>query len=79
MAAPTSPEASARAILAIFKVMGFGSGATLEKDQVKMQFAVNIGEAADFNAGLQYGVNHGWLELPSTTTIKLGVAGAAEM
>ena len=45
MAAPTSPEASARAILAIFKVMGFGSGATLEKDQVKMQFAVNVGEA----------------------------------
>jgi hypothetical protein len=79
MSTPSTPEESARVILAIFKVMGFGPGVSLEKDQVKMQFAVNVGETADFNSGLQYGVNHGWLELPSTSTIKLGVAGAAEM
>jgi hypothetical protein len=26
-----------------------------------MQFTANGGKAADFNSGLQYGVNHGWL------------------
>jgi hypothetical protein len=44
MAAPTTPEDSGRAILAIFKVMGFGSAATLQRDQVQMQFAVNVGD-----------------------------------
>ncbi len=46
MAAPKkTPEESARAILAIFKVMGFASGATLKIGQVQMQFALNIGDA----------------------------------
>ena len=51
MAAPTTPEDSGRAILAIFKVMGFGSGATLQTDQVQMQFAVNVGEGEGFASG----------------------------
>ncbi len=46
MAAPKkTPEESARAILAIFKVMGFASGATLQIGQVQMQFALNVGDA----------------------------------
>ena len=79
MVTPSTPEESARAILAIFEVMGFGSGTTPQRDQVQMQFAINVGKAADFNSGLQYGVDHGWFELPSSPEIKLGVAGVAEM
>jgi hypothetical protein len=79
MATPTTPEDSGRAILAIFKVMGFGSGATLQTDQVQMQFALSVGEGAGFTSGLQYGVNSGWFELPSTREIKLTDAGFEEM
>ena len=68
MATPT-PEESARTILAIFKVMGFGSGAALQTDQVQMQFAINVGETAGFTSGLRYGVDRGWFELPSTSEI----------
>jgi len=75
MATPTTPEDSGRAILAIFKVMGLGSGATLQTDQVQMQF----GEGAGFTSGLQYGVNSGWFGLPSTREIKLTDAGFEEM
>jgi len=74
---PTSEE-SAKVILTIFKVMGFRAGAILQRDQVQMQFTVNGGKAADFTSGLQNGVDHGWLELPSATTIKLTDAGFAE-
>jgi hypothetical protein len=74
---PTSEE-SAKVILTIFKVMGFRAGAVLQRDQVQMQFTVNGGKAADFTSGLQNGVDHEWLELPSATTIKLTDAGFAE-
>jgi hypothetical protein len=70
-----TPEGSAQVILTIFKVMGFRSGATLQKDQVEMQFTVNGGSAADFTAGLQYGVEDGWLKSPSATTIELTDTG----
>jgi hypothetical protein len=83
MAAPTTPEDSGRTILSIFKVMGFGSGATLQTDQVQMQFAINVGEGQgegeSFTSGLQYGVDRGWFELPSTREIKLTDAGFEEM
>jgi hypothetical protein len=79
MAKPVTPEEAARVILAIFKVMGFGSGVTLQTDQVQMQFAINVGDGASFTTGLRYGVDHGWLELPSTREIKLTDAGFDEM
>lgn len=50
MASQPIPQESARVILAIFKVMGFHSGAILQKDQVQLQFTVNGGNAADFSA-----------------------------
>jgi hypothetical protein len=76
-AVPTSQK-SAKVILTIFKVMGFRAGAILQRDQVQLQFTVNGGKVADFTSGLQNGVDHGWLELPSATTIKLTDAGFAE-
>jgi hypothetical protein len=78
MATASSPEESAKVILTIFKVMGFRSGAILQRDQVQMQFTVNGGTAADFTTGLQYGADNGWFELPSTITIKLTDAGFAK-
>ena len=73
-----SPEKSAEGILTIFKVMGFKSGAILQRDQVQMQFTVNGGKTADFGAGLQYGVDNGWLKIPSAITIELTHAGFVE-
>jgi hypothetical protein len=73
-----TPEESAKVILTIFKVMGFRSGAILERDQVQMQFSVDGRKTADFTSGLQYGVDEGWFELPSAHTIKLTDAGFAE-
>jgi hypothetical protein len=63
-------EEPAKAILAIFKAMGFGSGAILQRDQVEMQFNVNGGNADDFIPALKQGVDRGWFGLPSTTTIE---------
>lgn len=74
----TNSQEFAKVILTIFKVMGFRSGAVLEKDPVQMQFSVNGGKAADFTSGLKYGVDNGWFELPSTHTIKLTDSGFAE-
>jgi hypothetical protein len=74
----STPEGAAEVILSIFKVMGFRSGAILQRDQVQMQFTVNGGKAADFSAGLQYGVDNGWLKSPSAITIELTDAGFAE-
>jgi len=73
-----TPEESAEDILTIFKVMGFRSGAALQKDQVQMQFNINGGNIAGFSAGLQFGVDNGWLKLPSEVTIELTDAGFAE-
>jgi hypothetical protein len=73
-----SAEESAGGILAIFKVMGFRSGAILQRDQVQMQFTVNGGNTAEFGVGLQFGVDNGWLKSPSATTIELTDTGFAE-
>ena len=60
MTASSTPEQSARAILAIFKSRNCFS-------YIKTQFLENHGSAADCNAGLLYAVDNGWLEVTPTT------------
>jgi hypothetical protein len=78
MAAVPPVDEPTKAILAIFKAMGFSSGAILQREQVEMQFKVNGGNADDFIPALKQGVDRGWFGLPSTITIELTPAGFAE-
>ena len=59
MTASSTPEQSARAILAIFKSRNCFS-------YIKTQFLENRGSAADYAAGLMYAEDNGWLEITPT-------------
>ncbi len=78
MATVPTPEDSARAILAIFKSKDVRAGGILMAGQVNLQFLTSGGKAADYEAGGQYAIAHGWIEL-SSSTMKLTDAGFAEM
>ena len=86
MTASSTPEQSARAILAIFKSRNCFAGDPLEIGYIKTQFLENHGSAADCNAGLLYAEDNGWLEFTPTTRDMqrhdmrtLTVAGFAQM
>jgi len=61
MTASSTPEQSARAILAIFRARNCFAGDPLEISDIKTQFLENRGSADDCNAGLLYAVDNGWL------------------
>jgi len=67
MTALSTPEQSARAILAIFKFRSCVAGDPLEISYIKTQFLENHGSIADCEAGLLYAVDNGWLEVTPTT------------
>ena len=66
MTASPTPEQSARAILDIFKSRNCYAGDPLEISYVKTQFLANRGSAADYDAGLMYAEDTGWLEVTPT-------------
>ena len=66
MTASPTPEQSARAILDIFKSRNCYAGYTLRTRHVKTQFLENHGSAADYDAGLMYAEDNGWLEVTPT-------------
>jgi hypothetical protein len=47
--------------------------------QVNFAFRQAAGRAAEFQAGLEYAVQNGWLEIGENNTIKLTNAGFTEM
>jgi hypothetical protein len=47
--------------------------------QVNFAFRQAGGRAAEFQAGLEYAVQNGWLEIGENNTIKLTNAGFTEM
>jgi hypothetical protein len=67
MTASSTPEQSARAILDIFKSRNCYAGDPLEIGYIKTQFLENHGGAADYDAGLMYAEDNGWLEITPTT------------
>ena len=67
MTASQTPEQSARAILDIFKFRNCYAGDPLEISYIKTQFLENHGSAADYDAGLIYAEDNGWLEVTATT------------
>ena len=66
MTASSTPEQSARAILDIFKFRNCYAGDPLEISHIKTQFLENHGSAADYDAGLMYAEDNGWLEVTPT-------------
>ena len=66
MTASPTPEQSARAILDIFKSRDCYAGDPLKTRDVKTQFLENHGSAADYDAGLMYAEDNGWLEVTPT-------------
>ena len=67
MTASSTPEQSARAILDIFKFRNCYAGDPLEIGYINTQFLENHGSARDYDAGLVYAEDNGWLEVTPTT------------
>ena len=63
MTASPTPKQSARAILNIFKSRNCYAGDPLKISDVKTQFLESHGSAADYDAGLMYAEDNGWLEV----------------
>ena len=79
MATLPTPEESARAILAIFAVDNSRPDDVLIAGGVKFAFRQAGGMAEEFQAGLEYAVQNGWLEIGENNTIKLTNAGFTAM
>jgi hypothetical protein len=85
MTASPTPEQSARAILDIFKSRNCYAGDPLKIRDVKTQFLENYGSAADYDAGLMYAEDNGWLEVTPThdmqarDTLTLTAVGFAQI
>jgi hypothetical protein len=85
MTASPTAEQSARAILDIFKSRNCYAGDPLKITDVKTQFLENHGSAADYDAGLMYAEDNGWLEVTPThdmqprDTLTLTAVGFAQI
>jgi TPP-dependent 2-oxoacid decarboxylase len=79
MATLPTPEESARAILAIFALQNSRPDDVLMAEQGNFAFRQAGGTAAEFQAGLEYAVQNGWLEIGNDNTIKLTNAGFTQM
>jgi hypothetical protein len=79
MATLPTPEQSARAILAIFKLHNIRPGRVLMAGRVNMAFLTGRRTAAEYAEGLKYAEEKGWLEAGPNAIIKLTDAGFAEM
>ena len=67
MTASSTPEQSARTILDIFKFRNCYAGDPLEIGYIKTLFLENHGSATDYDAGLMYAEDNGWLEVTPST------------
>jgi hypothetical protein len=63
MTTSPTPEQSATAILDIFKSQNCIAGDPLKISDVKAQFLKNHGSVGQYDAGLMYAEDNGWLEV----------------
>ena len=78
MATLPTPEELARRILSIFALNNSRPDDMLMAEPAIFAFQQAGGSAAEFQAGLLYAVQNGWLEIGENDTIKLTNAGFAE-
>ena len=69
MTTSPTPEQSASAILDIFKSQNCIAGDPLKITYVKAQFLEKRGSVAQYDAGLMYAEDNGWLEVGSARDI----------
>jgi hypothetical protein len=63
MTASPTPEQSATGLLNIFKSQNCIAGDPLKISDVKAQFLENHGSVGQYDAGLMYAEDNGWLEV----------------
>jgi hypothetical protein len=80
MTTSPTPEQSATAILDIFKSQNCIAGDPLKISYVKAQFLEKHGSAAQYEAGLMYAEDNGWLEVsPARDMFTLTDVGFAKI
>jgi hypothetical protein len=80
MTTSPTPEQSATAMLDIFKSQNCIAGDPLKISYVKAQFIENYGSAAQYEAGLMYAEDNGWLEVsPARDMFTLTDVGFAKI
>jgi hypothetical protein len=80
MTTSPTPEQSATAILEIFKSQNRIAGDPLKIGYVKAQFLENHGSVAQYDAGLMYAEDNGWLEVsPARDMFTLTGVGFAKI
>ena len=79
MATLPTPEEAARRILSIFALNNSRPDDVLMAEQANFAFRQAGGSTAEFQVGLEYAVQNGWLEISKTNNIKLTNAGFAEI
>ena len=78
MATIRSEEEAAQHILEVMvNQFHTGPGQILMFGSFLKPFNANGWSSADFNAGLEYGIRRGWLELPLPAQVRLTEAGFA--
>jgi hypothetical protein len=77
MATAPTPEDAARRILAIFSSKDRRAGEVVRMNVFQGAFPVDGWRSDDFDAGLEYAVESGWVEMASGS-LKLTDAGFAE-
>ena len=80
MTTSPTPEQSAAAILDIFKSQNCIAGDPLNITYIKTQFLEKHGGVAQYDAGLMYAEDNGWLEVsPARDMFTLTDAGFAKI
>ncbi len=78
MANLPTPEESARLILAIYRYNNVRAGSFLEAGALNSQFIDIDGSAADYEAGVKFAVERGWIKV-EPSVVRLNASGTAAM
>jgi hypothetical protein len=78
MANGTTPEQSARSILAIFTHFNIQTDQVLLSGALNIQFINAGGSPADYDAGMEFAILNGWIDHDGMM-VRLNAAGFAEM
>ncbi len=78
MVTATTPEESAKLILAIFRYHNIQIDRVLMAAALSSQFIDMDGSLANYEAGVKFAIEHGWIEM-EPGIVRLKAPGTAEM
>jgi len=73
-----TPEESGRLVLAIFRYNNIPAGRFLEAGALNSQFIDADGSPADYQAGMKFAVEHGWINI-EPDIVRLNALGFTAM